>query len=59
MAASGLLLGAIGGIIALIIGLFLGVGCTFIYRKLKNAEMKTSYPLVPFLAVGCVIAYLL
>ena len=58
MAASGLILGAVGGIIALIIGLFLGVGCTYAYRKLKKADMKRSFPFVPFLAVGCVVAYL-
>ena len=59
MAASGLILGAVGGIIALVIGLFLGVGCTYVYRKIKKADMKTSFPFVPFLAAGCIIAYLL
>ena len=59
MAASGLILGAERGIIALIIGLFLGVGCTFIYRKLKKADFTTPFPLVPYLAIGCVVSYLL
>ena len=59
MAASGLILGAGKGMIALILGLFLGVGCTFIYRKIKKADMKTSFPLVPFLAAGCMAAYLI
>ena len=59
MAASGLFLGAASGIIALVAGMFLGVVCTFVYRKLKNRDMKTSFPLVPFLSAGCVVAYLL
>ena len=59
MAASGLFLGAAGGMIALVAGLLLGVVCTFVYRKLKGRDMKTSFPLVPFLSAGCVIAYLL
>ena len=59
MAASGLILGASRGVIALMIGLFLGVACTFLYRKTKQADMKTSFPLVPYLAAGCAVAYLL
>jgi len=58
MAASGLILGAERGMIALIIGLFSGVACTFLYRKAKKAGMKTSFPFVPFLATGCAAAYL-
>lgn len=59
MAASGLLLGAARGILALCIGLFLGVTCTYLYRKLNKRDTKTSFPLVPFLSAGCVVAYLL
>jgi leader peptidase (prepilin peptidase)/N-methyltransferase len=58
MAASGLILGAGNGIFALIIGLFSGVVCTFMARRIKKADMTTSFPLVPFLAVGCIIATL-
>ena len=56
MAACGLTLGANGGITALIIGLFLGVNGTYVYRKIKKADMKASFPLVPYLAAGCIIA---
>jgi leader peptidase (prepilin peptidase)/N-methyltransferase len=59
MAASGLILGAGGGIIALIIGLFSGVVSTYIYRRIKKTDTKTSFPLVPYLATGCMIAYFL
>ena len=59
MAASGLILGAEKGILALIIGLFLGVGCIFFYRKIKKADLAVSFPLVPHLAAGCVAAYFL
>jgi leader peptidase (prepilin peptidase)/N-methyltransferase len=59
MAASGLLLGAERGAIALVIGLFLGIVCTFIYRKLQKADFTTPFPLVPYLAIGCVVAYFL
>jgi leader peptidase (prepilin peptidase)/N-methyltransferase len=59
MAASGLILGAERGFIALIIGLTLGVGCTFIYRKIKKADLAVSFPLVPYLSAGCVVSYLI
>ena len=59
MAASGLILGAGKGIIALIVGLFLGIVCTFIYRKIKNTDLKTSFPFVPYLAAGCVFVQII
>lgn len=59
MAASGLLLGAANGIIALVIGLFTGVACTYIYRRVRKTDMRTSFPLVPYLAAGCIVAYML
>ncbi len=59
MAAGGLLLGAGNGIAALISGLFLGVGSTFIYRMIRKADLAPSFPLVPFLSAGCIAAYLL
>jgi leader peptidase (prepilin peptidase)/N-methyltransferase len=59
MAASGLILGASRGLIALTIGLMLGVVCTYTFRKLRKTDLKRSFPLVPFLAAGCAAAYLL
>lgn len=59
MAASGLILGAERGVIAVIIGLFLGVVCTYIFRKVRKVDLTLSFPLVPYLAVGCAAAYLL
>lgn len=59
MAASGLILGAGNGIIAMIIGLSLGVGCTYVYRKTRKTALTTSFPFIPFLAAGCIVAYLL
>ena len=59
MTASGLILGAERGVIALIIGLFLGVVCTYVYRKVKKSDQTDSFAFVPYLAVGCMTAYLL
>jgi len=59
MAASGLILGAGRGFIALIIGLSLGAGCTFLYRKIKKADLAVSFPLVPYLTAGCAVSFLL
>jgi len=59
MAASGLILGAERGVIALIIGLSLGAGCTFLYRKIKKTDLAVPFPLVPYLSAGCVVAYLI
>jgi len=59
MAASGLLLGVSKGLSALIIGLLLAVVITYIIRKIQHKSLNESFPLVPYLAIGIITAYLL
>lgn len=59
MGATGMVLGLINGMFAIVIGLtgmlvFHATKCLF----LKERRKKPSYPLVPFLAVGIVLEYL-
>ena len=59
MAASGFLLGAEKGILALIVGLLSAVICIPLYRTIKKKPGKAAFALVPFLAVGIYAAFLL
>jgi len=59
MAACTFLLGLKGGLIALIIGLSLGISATVIKRKFKKESLKEKFPIVPYLAVGSFISFLL
>jgi len=56
--AASFLLGAEKGILALIIGLSLAVAVMLIVRKVKKAEKNAPFPLVPFLSIGIMAAYL-
>lgn len=59
MAASGFLLGAEKGMIALMAGLLLAVICIPLYRTIKKKQGKAAFALVPFLAAGIFAAFLL
>ena len=59
MGASAFLLGVEKGFFALIIGLALSVIWTVITRKINKGDIKSSFPLVPYLSIGCCIACLL
>jgi leader peptidase (prepilin peptidase)/N-methyltransferase len=59
MAASAFLLGLEKGLIALMIGLLLAIVCTIIIRKTKKQGIKEAIPLVPYLSIGCLIAFLI
>jgi leader peptidase (prepilin peptidase)/N-methyltransferase len=59
MAASGLLLGAGRGVLALVAALTFGLACTLVPRLITKATLTESFPLVPYLALGCALAYLL
>jgi leader peptidase (prepilin peptidase)/N-methyltransferase len=59
MAASGFFLGLKGGFIASIIGLTLAVAVNFIYYKIKNKDKNISFPLAPYLSIGCFLSYLI
>lgn len=54
MAAAGFLLGVQTGITALIVGMFLAVVCTVVYRRIKRLDINKSFPLVPYLTVGII-----
>lgn len=57
--AAAFLLGAEKGILALIVGLSLAVVVMLIVRKVKKVDRNTPFPLVPFLSVGIMAAYLI
>lgn len=62
MAACGLVLGLNGGIQATIIGLLsmlLYAGIYNTIQKLRKSEGERSFPLAPFLSIGCIAAYLM
>ena len=52
-------LGAEKGIFALIVGMLFAVIVISIYNKVKEKDQKESFPLVPFLSVGAIIAYMI
>ncbi len=56
--AAAFLLGAPRGLFALIVGLTLSVITVPIVRKVKKLPKNQPFPLVPFLAVGIIAAYL-
>ena len=57
--AAAFLLGAPKGLFALIVGLTLSVITVPIVRKVKKLPNNQPFPLVPFLAVGIIAAYLI
>ena len=59
MAASGLLLGLDRGLAALIVGLLTSIVATCIIRKVKKQTLKDSFALVPYLGIGCYLAFLI
>ncbi|HCA30120.1 MAG TPA: hypothetical protein DEP23_11405 [Ruminococcaceae bacterium] len=59
MAACTFLLGLTKGMFALVTGLLLAVVVTIIVRKIKEQNVKEPFALVPFLSVGCFLAYLI
>lgn len=59
MAASSFLLGIKGGFIASIIGLLLALIINAILYKVKNKDKNISFPLAPYLSVGCFLSYLI
>ncbi|ERI90675.1 peptidase, A24 family [Clostridiales bacterium oral taxon 876 str. F0540] len=59
MAASGFLLGIKGGFIASIIGLLLALCLNAIVYKVKNKDKNISFPLAPYLSIGCFLSYLI
>jgi leader peptidase (prepilin peptidase)/N-methyltransferase len=58
MAASGFILGAGKGLTSLIVGLFVSIVFILIYRKLKRLSTEMAFPLIPFLTIGNIIAFI-
>lgn len=59
MATCSFLLGLSKGLTAMIAGLLIAVTVTVIIRKAKKQNVKESFALIPYLAAGSFIAYLL
>lgn len=53
------MLGAGKGVFALIIGMLLAVIVMAIYNKVNAKDQKEAFPLVPFLSVGAMLAYII
>lgn len=58
MAANGFILGIKGGFIGSFIGLIIAVIVNAIYYKIKNRDKNISFPLSPYLSIGCFLTYL-
>ena len=58
-AAGAFLLGWRRGLFALILGLALSVIVMPVVREIRHKDSRKAFPLVPFLAVGIMIAYLI
>lgn len=59
MAANGFFLGLKGGFMGSFLGLAIAVLVNAIYYKIKNKDKNISFPLAPYLSIGCFFAYLL
>lgn len=59
MAANGFMLGMKGGFIASVIGLILAIAVNSIIYKIKGKDKNISFPLAPYLSVGCFLVYLI
>ena len=59
MAACSFLLGLERGFLAIIAGLVVAIITTIITRKVKKKDMNEAFPIVPYLAIGSFLAYLI
>ena len=53
------MLGAGKGVFALIVGMLFAVIVMAIYNKVNAKDQKEAFPLVPFLSIGAMLAYLI
>lgn len=53
------MMGAEKGIFALVIGMLFAIVVMAIYNKIKAKSQKEAFPLVPFLSIGAMIAYII
>jgi len=59
MAACAFLLGLDCGFVAVILGLTVALSTTFIITKKQKKDFKESFPVVPYLALGSFLAYMI
>lgn len=59
MAANGFLLGVQGGFVGSLIGLIITLVVNAILYKIKKTDKNKSFPLAPYLSLGCFLTYLL
>lgn len=59
MAANGFVLGLSRGFAGSIIGLLIAVIVNPIYYRIKNRDKNISFPLAPYLSIGCFLLYLI
>lgn len=59
MGANGFFLGVKGGLFGSFLGLIIAITVNKIYYKIKKKDNNISFPLAPYLSVGCFLTYLL
>lgn len=59
MGANGFFLGVKGGLVGSFLGLIIAITVNKIYYKIKKKDNNISFPLAPYLSVGCFLTYLL
>ncbi len=57
MGACAFVLGIERGVLAMILGLSIGIITTLVKRKIKKQISKEGFPVVPYLAIGCLVSY--
>jgi leader peptidase (prepilin peptidase)/N-methyltransferase len=59
MAACSFLLGLERGLVAIIVGLTVAIITTIIIKRIQKKDLKEVFPIMPYLAIGCFLAYLI
>ncbi|WP_027626214.1 prepilin peptidase [Clostridium lundense] len=59
MGANGFFLGVKGGLFGSFLGLIIAITVNKVYYKIKKKDNNISFPLAPYLSVGCFLTYLL
>lgn len=59
MGANGFFLGIKGGFMGSFIGLIIAIIFNATYYKIKKKDKNISFPLAPYLSIGCFLTYLL
>lgn len=57
-AASAFLLGIQKSLIFILVGLFLAIITNLIFKAIKRTQSKEPFALIPYLSIGCMVAFL-